>query len=98
MGFESISEFNAPPVIQTLVSQGQTSSPLFGFKLAESDSELSIGGLDSSVYSGTTAYTTVAQRGFWLIIADSLTVTGSSIVGSTSAIVYSVCMLQPFIY
>jgi cathepsin D len=94
MGFQSISEYNAPPVFQTLVSEGQTSSPVFAFKLAESSSELSIGGLDSSVYTGTPAYTSVTQQGYWQITFSSLTVGGSSAVGSTSAIVDSVRLIS----
>lgn len=89
MGFQSISEYNAPPVFQNLVSEGQTSSSVFAFHLAESGSELTIGGLDSSVYSGTPAYTSVTQQGYWQINFDSLTVGGSEAVGSTSAIVDS---------
>ena len=98
MGFQSISVYNAPPVFQTLVSHGQTSSPVFAFELANNGSKLSIGGLDSSVYSGTPTYTEVTQKGFWQITFSSLTVNGSRVVGSTSAIVDSVRMLQSFIF
>ena len=94
MGFQSISVYNAPPVFQTLVTEGQTSSSVFAFKIADSGSELSIGGLDSSVYSGTPAYTSVTQQGYWQISFSSLTVGGSSVVGSTAAIVDSVRVIQ----
>lgn len=89
MGFQSISDYNAPPVFQSLVSQGQTSSPVFAFKLAESGSELTIGGLNSALYSGTPVYTPVTQQGYWQINFSSLKVGGTSVLGSTSAIVDS---------
>ncbi|KAG8797102.1 hypothetical protein FRC20_005065, partial [Serendipita sp. 405] len=89
MGFQSISEYNAPPVFQTLVSGGQTSSGVFAFKLDESGSELTLGGLNSALYSGTPVYSKVTQQGYWQINFDSLKVGGSSVVGTTSAIVDS---------
>jgi len=98
MGFQSISVYNAPPVFQTLVSQDQTSNPVFAFKLADSGSKLSIGGLDPSVYSGTPAYTSVTQQGYWQITFSSLTVGGSPVISSSTAVVDSVCILQTFLF
>jgi cathepsin D len=95
MGFQSISDLDAPPVFQTLVSEGQTSSPVFAFKLAKPGSQLSIGGLNSSVYSDTPTYTGVTKQGYWQITFTSLTVEGSSVVGSSSAILASVCRFNP---
>ncbi|KIM26783.1 hypothetical protein M408DRAFT_177621 [Serendipita vermifera MAFF 305830] len=89
MGFQSISEYNAPPVFQSLVSQGQTSSGVFAFKLAQSGSELTVGGLNSALYSGSPTYTPVTQEGYWQIQFSSLKVGSTSVVGSTSAIVDS---------
>lgn len=89
MGFQSISDYNAPPVFQTLVSEGQTTSSVFAFKLAESGSELTIGGLNSALYSGTPIYTDVTQEGYWQIDFDALKVGSKSVAGSTAAIVDS---------
>ena len=52
MGFQSISAHNAPPVFQTLISEGVVTSPVFGFKLAASGSELFLGGTNSALYTG----------------------------------------------
>lgn len=54
MGFQSISVYNAPPVFQTLISEGVVTSPVFGFKLAASSSgsELFLGGTNSALYTG----------------------------------------------
>jgi cathepsin D len=90
MGFQSISDYNASPVFQTLVTEGQTTSGVFAFKLAESGSELTIGGLNSALYSGTPTYTPVTQQGYWQIQFSALKVGSSTVVGSTAAIVDSV--------
>jgi len=98
MAFQPASNYNKPPVFQTLVSEGQTSSPVFAFKFADIDSQLSIGGLDSSAYSGTPTYTNVTYPVFWQIAFSSLTVGGTSIVGGANAIVNSVRLPRSFIF
>lgn len=62
MGFKEISVFNADPFFETLVDQGQLQESVFGFYLAESDSELIIGGRDSSRYSGNITYVKVEKQ------------------------------------
>ena len=62
MGYESISRYGASPVFQTLVSQGQVSTPEFGFYLAESGSELYIGGTNPNHYTGPFTYTPVTKQ------------------------------------
>ena len=52
LAFPSISGFNASPVFQTLISEGVLDSPVFGFKLAASGSELFLGGTNSQLYTG----------------------------------------------
>ena len=46
MGFQSISVFDAPPPVQNLISEHLLASPMFGFKLASSGSELFLGGIN----------------------------------------------------
>ena len=62
MGYESISSYGASPVFQTLVSQGQVSTPEFGFYLAESGSELYIGGTNQNHYTGSFTYMPVTTQ------------------------------------
>lgn len=62
MAFANISVFHANPVVETLIAEGQLSDPVFAFKLASSESELSIGGVDSSLYTGSFSYTPVIQQ------------------------------------
>jgi cathepsin D len=90
MGFQSISDYNAPPVFQSLVSAGQTSQSVFAFKLAESGSELTLGGLNADLYTGTPVYTPVTQEGYWQISFTNAKVGTTQVVGQTSAIVDSV--------
>jgi hypothetical protein len=79
MAFQSISAFNASPPFQTLVSQNEEISPIFGFKLARSDSELFIGGANSSLYKGDFTWVNLTNKVFcpheivckWLMRASS---------------------------
>jgi cathepsin D len=89
MGFQSISEYNAPPVFQSLVAAGQTSDPVFAMKLTANGSELTLGGLAQELFTGEVTYTPVTQEGYWQINFDALNVKGKPVVSQTSAIVDS---------
>jgi cathepsin D len=89
MGFQSISEYNAPPVFQSLVAAGQTSDPVFAMKLAASGSELTIGGLNEQLFTGEITYVPVTQEGYWQTNFDALNVGGQGVVSTTSCIVDS---------
>jgi hypothetical protein len=56
LGFESISEYDAPHLFQTLISEGVLTSQVFGTKFAASGSELFIGGTNSALYTGSFTY------------------------------------------
>jgi cathepsin D len=62
MAFESISEYGANSVFQTLVSQGAVPEPVFAFKLASSGSELYVGGVNSALYRGPFTYLPVTKQ------------------------------------
>jgi cathepsin D len=113
MGFQSMSEYNAPPVFQTLVSHAQTSNAIVAFKLdgnvvqsngditwkSIGGSELSIGGLNSKIYHDPPFYIPITQEGHWQIAFDSFTVDSFSIFDtSTSAILDSVRLFQLVIF
>lgn len=74
MGFQSISEYNAPPVFQSLVAAGQTSEPVFAMKLTASGSELTIGGLNNDLFTGEFTYVPVTQEGYWQVDFDGVKV------------------------
>lgn len=65
LGFQSISAYNAVPVVENLISQGQMDQPVFSFKFATSGSELYLGGANSALYTGSFAYTPVTQQVSW---------------------------------
>lgn len=62
MGFQTISDYDASPVFQTLVSEGQVIDPAFSFKLSSSGAELYIGGSNSALYTGSFTYTPVTVQ------------------------------------
>ncbi|KAI0061612.1 Asp-domain-containing protein [Artomyces pyxidatus] len=86
MGFESISDYNANPLFQTLVSQNKVEDASFGFYFADSGSELYLGGTNSDLYTGDFTYIPVTQEGYWQSTVDSVTVNGKKAVSSTAAI------------
>ena len=52
MAFQSISEYNAPPVFQALISKYEETEPIFSFKLAPDNSELFLGGSNPGLHKG----------------------------------------------
>lgn len=62
MGFQSISNYGASPLFQSLVTAKKTTSSVFAFKLATSGSELYIGGVHSTLYKGAFSYAPVTQQ------------------------------------
>ena len=90
LGFKEISPFNATPFFETLVDQGQLEEPVFGFFLAESDSEFIIGGRDSSRFSGNLTYVNVNRtvRIFEVSLAFVLTQTRHRVFGRPSLMLF----------
>ncbi|KAF8473672.1 aspartic peptidase domain-containing protein [Russula ochroleuca] len=91
MGFRGISQLNKPTIFETLVEENQLEEPVFGLVLAESNSELIIGGRDHSRYKGDLVYTPVNGRaGYWLAELDRITINGNDTqVGTKRAIIDS---------
>ena len=74
MAFSSIAETRANPVFQTLVAHNQTTSGAFAFKLAENDSELTLGGVNSALYKGEFAWTNVTKEAYWQVELEAMAV------------------------
>jgi Eukaryotic aspartyl protease len=81
LGFQSSSVFDSPTIVNNLLSQGQITSGVFAFKLVEGDSELTIGGLNTDLYSGTPFYTPLIASGVWQIQLSVFVVNGAAVVG-----------------
>ncbi|KAI9454064.1 acid protease [Lactarius psammicola] len=87
MGFQSISDYNAPPLFQSLISQGKVDQQVFSFYLAKQGSELYIGGTNPSHYSGDLTYVPVTTEGYWQVNFDGVGVNGTQVKQGASAIV-----------
>jgi cathepsin D len=87
MGFPQISVFGASPVFQTLIAEGETTEPVFGFTLETSGSELFLGGTDTSKFTGDLTFTPVTEVGFWEIESGGVSVGGTQVVGPQDSIV-----------
>jgi cathepsin D len=86
MAFQSISGYKAPPLFQTLISEGVVTTQVFGFKFATSGSELFLGGTNSALYTGDFTWLSLTLEGYWQASFDSISVDGTSVVESTAAI------------
>ncbi|BGO92388.1 hypothetical protein NBRC10512_005073 [Rhodotorula toruloides] len=89
MAFASISTLGANPFFQTLVAQDKVSALQFSFYLANSGSELYLGGLNSALYqAGSTKWYPVTSQSYWLL-ASQANVGGNAVssVGTFNAII-----------
>ncbi|KAH7912668.1 aspartic peptidase domain-containing protein [Hygrophoropsis aurantiaca] len=87
MGYKSISDYNADPVFQTLVKQGKASKQSFSFKLAQSGSELYIGGANSKMYTGEFTYVDVTKQGYWEVPLDGVSSADKQILNQLDSII-----------
>jgi hypothetical protein len=91
MAFPNIGQYDAPPLIQSLIAQNQMDSPVFAMKLVVNDSELSVGGLESNLYTGDVTYIPIDTPGYWQVTFDALKVGETEVTGSNSCLIDSVC-------
>ncbi|TFY51256.1 hypothetical protein EVG20_g11085 [Dentipellis fragilis] len=87
MAFESISDYQAKPFFQSLIAQNKVIQPVFGFKFAQSGSELYLGGTNSDLYSGSFTWVPVTEAAYWQVELGGLAVNGKSALRSTAAII-----------
>jgi len=71
MAYQKISSLGQPPFVNQAKSEGSIKSATFGMKLAQTGSELYIGGTDTSLYKGSVEYHSVTGSGFWQISGAS---------------------------
>ncbi|GAA94723.1 uncharacterized protein L969DRAFT_103498 [Mixia osmundae IAM 14324] len=82
MAYQSISSLNAKPFFQNLVSQQTQMRKVFSFYLAESGSELYLGGSNRALYSGNLEYHPVTSKAFFTISGRGY-INGKSLSKST---------------
>jgi len=88
-GFPEISVNGMTPFFQAALQSGAIKEPKFAFYLEKTGStggELTLGGVDSSKYTGDFTYTPITIRGYWQFAVSSITVGGSSFAAETKAI------------
>jgi Eukaryotic aspartyl protease len=71
--------WGTPSIVETLYDQGQITNNVLAFKLVFGDPELTIGGLNTDLFSGTPFYTPVTVPGIWGI--QFTTFTGGTTTG-----------------
>lgn len=72
MAYRAISNYGSNPVFNTLIAQGKTTRPMFGFKLAPLGSELYLGGVNQYLYTGAFTWETVVRQAYWEVTMDSV--------------------------
>jgi cathepsin D len=97
MGFRDVSRYNARTVFETLMQQGQTTSPIFAFKFANEGAELTLGGVKDDLYTGGITYAQVTDENKWRIVCNFLHVDGQTILQETPCLVDSVCSKYCFL-
>ncbi|KAF9220295.1 acid protease [Gyrodon lividus] len=86
MAFQSVSAYDASPVFQTLVSDGQTNEAVFALSLEDPGPELYLGGTNPDMYIGDFTYTAVTTPGFWEVRIDSIQVNGETVLTDVASI------------
>ncbi|KAH9890110.1 acid protease [Cubamyces lactineus] len=90
LGLTALSELNSDPFFVTAVKQNKVSEGVFAFKLAQSGSELYIGGTNSRLYSGSIEYHPVTtDKGYWQIGGASAQLNGRTVASGLETIIDS---------
>ncbi|TFK91850.1 acid protease [Polyporus arcularius HHB13444] len=90
MGLPALSELKGTPFFSSAVQQGKVKEGSFAFKLAESGSELFIGGTNSELYTGDVEFhPVVSDTGFWAIDNGAVTVDGKAAASQLITIIDS---------
>jgi len=96
MGYESISVDSVTPVWYNILSQGLVSQPVFSFWLSQDANaaiggELTLGGVDSSRYTGSFSYAPLTSETYWQFAIDDWQLNGSSLNWCSSGSCVGIC-------
>lgn len=84
MAFSSIAQDNGTTFMENLIAQGTVPANEFGVYLGrvasgtEDDSELTLGGRDSTKYTGDFTVVPVSSETYWQVALDKVTVNGKT--------------------
>lgn len=87
LAFGSISVFPATPVLENLQSEDKKKPSVFAFKLAETGSELMVGGTNDKLYTGEFTNVPVTKQGYWQTTLDAIVVNGKSLFTNLEAVI-----------
>jgi cathepsin D len=88
MAFSTIAQDNGTTLFENLVDQGTVTTDEFGFYLGRvsdktsGDSELTLGGRDSSKYTGDFVTVPVSDQTYWQVALDGVKVGGIAVAGT----------------
>ncbi|KAF2086188.1 acid protease, partial [Saccharata proteae CBS 121410] len=89
MGFSTIANSMQPTFFENLISQNKVKTDEFSFYLGraasgtQGNSEMALGGRDTSKFSGTPVQVAVSTPGYWQVPIDAVDVKGKSAGAST---------------
>ncbi|KAF9220854.1 acid protease [Gyrodon lividus] len=87
MASQAIPEYDASPLFQTLVTDGQTDELVFAFNFAAPRPELYLGGTNPDMYTGDFTWAPVIQHGYWQINMVNVVGNGRTVLTSFSVII-----------
>ncbi|KAJ6465060.1 acid protease [Mycena vitilis] len=85
MAFPALAVFGDNPLFTTLVDQGSV-APVFGVKLADTGSELSLGGVDPALFTGAFRNVSLIEEDFYVIDLQALDV-NSRLVATANGVI-----------
>ncbi|KAI0830045.1 protease [Trametes gibbosa] len=89
LAYPSLSNLRQSPFVNSAKSQGTVKSGVFAFKLAQTGSELYLGGTNAALYSGAIEYHSVTGSGFWQIAGASLAVGTKTVQSNLQTVIDS---------
>ncbi|KAJ7704411.1 acid protease [Mycena rosella] len=85
MAFPALSQFGRNPLFTTLVKQ-KTVPPIFGVKLADSGSELLLGGVDNSLFTGAFRYVSLIEKDYYPLVLQALDVNSRTVATANGVV------------
>ncbi|KAJ7366596.1 acid protease [Mycena albidolilacea] len=82
LAFPALAVFERNPLFSTLVAQG-TVPPVFGVKLAETGSELFLGGVDTALFTGAFRNVSLIEEDFYALNLQALDVGNRAVATAT---------------
>jgi len=89
LAWPNISSFRATSFFNTLISQRKVAAQIFSFYLAETGSELFLGGSNSARYTGSFNWNSVTTKAYWQIGLKSIGVGGRATAKGLQSVIDS---------